>query len=325
LSKNEALKLLSATPYVICIGSAVWDTIFYVESIPGEGIKLLPKAAKQIASGMAGSAAASIARLEQSVRLWSMVGDDLVGNQLLAELHAEGVDTSGSVTVPGAQTPFSSILIDANGERLVVPYFSFTSDQQATSVNQLPLHLIKGSGAVLADVRWPQAVIRAFALAKECGVPSVLDADVASLPVLEQLAPLADHVLFSESALGTYTGCADPTRALEIAAISLPDAKVIGVTLGARGSLIFDRTCVGAKTGHVPSIKIQCVDTLGAGDVWHGAYCYGLVKQLPTLQIAELANTSAAMKCEQAWGRLGAPRITELRRRLIVESLAPLG
>jgi sulfofructose kinase len=324
LSKSKASKTLPKSAYVVCIGSAVWDTIFYVDSIPGQGIKLLPKSAKQIASGMAGSAAASIGRLGQPVKLWSMVGQDLTGNQLLAELASEGVDVSGSVTVAGAQTPFSSILIDESGERLVVPYFSYSGDQMNACANQLPLHLIEGSGAVLADVRWPQAVRLAFAKAKQYRVPSVLDADVAPLAILQQLTPLADHVLFSEAALCSYAACTDAKQALEIATISLPKAKVIGVTLGAKGSLMFDRQGHDAKTWHIPSIKIQCIDTLGAGDVWHGAYCYGLVNQLSTIETAKLANTAAAMKCERPWGRLGAPKISELRERLTFESLAPL-
>jgi sulfofructose kinase len=299
---------------IIAIGSAVWDTIFNVSEIPGKGIKLLPKSAKQIASGMAATAAASMARLGLPVQLWSMVGDDMTGNMLLDELRAEGVDTQHAIRVKGAQTPFSSILIDPSGERLVVPYFDTKLN---ADVSLLPLEMIASASAVLADIRWPDAAHAAFIEARKLGIQTVLDADVGATDILMRLCPLADHVLFSEPALLSLVDTKVPSEALLQIARELPTAKVIGVTLGERGSLIWQ---AGMNKENdllfVPAVPIQSVDTLGAGDVWHAAYCYGLVNNSGLQKTVEFANTAAAIKCERLWGRLGAPTLEEVQARL---------
>jgi sulfofructose kinase len=300
---------------VIAIGCAVWDTIFNVSEIPGKGVKLLPKSAKQIASGMAATAAASMARLGLPVQLWCMVGDDMTGKMLLDELRVEGVDVRNAVTVKGAMTAFSSILIDPQGERLAVPYFDANL---SADVSTLPMQLIATASAVLADIRWPDAAHAAFIEARQCGVTTVLDADVGAADVLWQLCPLADHVLFSEPALLSLVDTKEPSEALMQISKKLPTAKVIGVTLGERGSLMWeaDASACG-KLLFVPAVPIKSVDTLGAGDVWHAAYCYGLVSNLGLQKTVEFANTAAAMKCERLWGRLGAPTLTEVRQRLV--------
>jgi sulfofructose kinase len=307
---------------VIAIGSAVWDTIFNVSEIPGKGIKLLPKSAKQIASGMAATAAASMARLGLPVQLWSMVGDDMTGNMLLDELRAEGVDTQHAVRVKGAQTPFSSILIDPSGERLVVPYFDAKLN---ADMSLLPLEMIASASAVLADIRWPDAAHAAFIEARKLGVPTVLDADVGAADILMRLCPLADHVLFSEPALLSLAQSKEPRAALLEIAKQLPTAKVIGVTLGERGSFVWEANSEipeGGNSLFVDAAKITSIDTLGAGDVWHAAYCYGLVSNLGLLKTVEFANLAAAMKCEQLWGRLGAPTLEQVKRRQMLSSAA---
>jgi sulfofructose kinase len=302
---------------VIAIGSAVWDTIFNVSEIPGKGIKLLPKSAKQIASGMAATAAASMARLGLPVELWCMVGDDMTGRMLLDELAAEGVGTQHAITVQGALTPFSSILIDPNGERLVVPYFDA---KLSASTSLLPLKTIVSASAILADVRWPDAAHAAFVEARKHGVPTVLDADVGAADVLMYLCPLADHVLFSEPALLSLTQSKIPEEALVEIAKKLSTAKVIGMTLGERGALVWEVDSTkpeGGQMSFVKAVKIKCLDTLGAGDVWHAGYCYGLVSGFGLQKTVEFANLAAAMKCEQPWGRLGAPTLAQVLNRLI--------
>ncbi len=307
---------MSSVKPVIAIGSAVWDTIFNVSEIPGRGIKLLPKSAKQIASGMAATAAASMVRLGLPVQLWCKVGDDVTGKILLDELIAEGVDTQHALTVKGALTPFSSILIDPSGERLVVPYFDA---RLMADPSLLPLNIIASASAVLADIRWPDAAHAAFVEARKYGVPTVLDADVGAAEILLRLCPLADHVLFSEPALLSLTQSKEPRDALREIAKQLPTAKVIGVTLGERGSLVWVANIEipeGGETLFFEAVRIKSIDTLGAGDVWHGAYCYGLVSNLGLKKTVEFANMAAAMKCERLWGRLGAPTLSEVQDRL---------
>ena len=94
------------------------------------------------------------------------------------------------------------------------------------------------------------------------------------------------------------------------------EADVVGVTLGAAGSLIWQRGASGAGIiDEFASIPVRAVDTLNAGDVWHGTYVYGLINNWSVGQAAQIANVAAAMKCEHFGGRLGSPRLPELLER----------
>lgn len=296
---------------VICLGCAFWDTIFKVDRIPDYG-KLLPEKAVQTASGMATAAAITIARLGGNVELWARVGDDPTGDSFLHDLSRETVRTDRIRRIPGARTAFSTILVDSAGERLVVPYTDPSLDADPT---WLPLHEVATAAAVLVDMRWLEGARALLAEAHRCGVPSILDADVAPPEALREMITLADHVLFSEPALLSLATCVSPREALMEVATGLA-ADVVGVTLGAAGALIWQRgPSAAGRIEEFPAIPIRTVDTLNAGDVWHGAYAYGLVNNLGLSQTIRLANIAAAMKCEHFGGRLGSPQLAELLER----------
>jgi sugar/nucleoside kinase (ribokinase family) len=65
----------------------------------------------------------------------------------------------------------------------------------------------------------------------------------------------------------------------------------------------------------VPAPVVKAVDTLGAGDVWHGAFTWGLVTGLPMTEIVQWANLAAAMKCEVFGGVTGTPTLAQLKLR----------
>jgi sulfofructose kinase len=164
-------------------------------------------------------------------------------------------------------------------------------------------------------MRWLEGARALLAEARRHKVPTILDADIAPTDALREMITLADHVLFSEPALLSLTASGSPREALVEIATELK-ADVVGVTLGAAGSLIWQRSASAAGTvNEFPSIPIRAADTLNAGDVWHGTYVYGLVNNWGVGRAAQMANVAAAMKCEHFGGRLGSPRFLELLER----------
>src|SRR5258706_11210242 len=148
---------------IVCLGSAVWDTIFKVDRIPAGGGKVLPEMTVQAASGTATVAAVAIARLGGGAILWARIGDDAAGRVFLDDLAREGVALAGIRQVPGGRTPFSTILVDRDGERLVVPYYDPSLDRDP---GWLPLHDIAGAAAVLCDMRWLEGAQAVLARAR---------------------------------------------------------------------------------------------------------------------------------------------------------------
>lgn len=311
---DRALKPLMNVPMlsksVICLGSAIWDTIFKVDAIPSAGIKVLPTQAVQAASGMATSAAVTVARLGGKVELWGRLGADDAGQRFVREISEEGVDTDFLRGLPGVATPFSSIIVDAAGERAVIPYYDPAMPADAS---WLPLARVADSAAVLADVRWAEGATALLQEARRCGVPAVLDADTAPLRVLQALVPLATHLLFSEPALQIYQPGLAPEAALKALAAT-HDADVIGVTLGPEGALVWQRATDALL--RVPAPAIIAVDTLNAGDVWHGTFVWAMLQGWPMDKVLRWANMAAAMKCEVFGGRAGAPSLPALAARV---------
>jgi sulfofructose kinase len=297
---------------VICVGCAFWDTIFKVHAIPGHGTKVLPERAVQAASGMATAAAATIARFGGPVELWTRIGDDTTGDAFLRQVADEGVGTSHIRRVAGVPTPFSTILVDHRGERLVVPYTDPALDSTA---EWLPLHAIARAGAVLVDMRWPEGAETVLMEARRQGVPTIVDADIAPPDILRRLIALGDHVLFSEPALLSLSASLSPEEALVEIASTLP-ADVVGVTLGERGALVRRRADPAGMVQSHATLRVDAVDTLNAGDVWHGAYAFGIASGWNVPRCVQVANVAAAMKCEHFGGRLGAPRLPEVLDRL---------
>jgi len=295
---------------VICIGGVFWESLFQVDSLPTGGVKLIPRAGRQHASGMAPAAAVTLARLGVEVSLFSRVGDDPAGHSTCVDLRNAGVDVSGVRVCAGQATPFSSVLVDARGERLVVPCLDA---RLYSGAEGLAIERVQHAAAVLADMRWVDGAQVLLQRARTVGVPTVLDADVAPVPALWRLMPLADHLLLSEDSLRALEPGAGEVDALQRLAEALPSARVLGVTLGARGALLIDRDAQDAGPLHVPGLSVPVVDTLNAGDVWHGAYTWGLARGFDLRERIRWAHAMAALKCTRPWGRQGIPCIDELR------------
>ena len=121
---------------------------------------------------------------------------------------------------------------------------------------------------------------------------------------LEQLLPLASHIVASEPAVRIICG-----QALDLASACTDMASrtdaFVAVTGGAAGTWWFDRAAGSSR--HVAAPKIKAVDTLAAGDVFHGALAVGLTEAMPVEQALRFASAAAALKCLRFGGRLGAP------------------
>ena len=295
---NHPVRLLS-------VGALTLDTILRVETLPLHQGKFIASDGVQIASGMATSAACAAHRLGAKVSLWASAGDDPVGDHLVAAIEAEGVDCAYVRRVNGARSALASILVDAHGERIIVPFYDRLAQADPGA---LPAADLTAFDAVLVDVRWPGAAALALEAARAIGRPAILDADTAPRDVLEQLLPLASHVVASEPAARILCGAElDPRQACEVLARRC-DAFV-AVTGGAAGTWWFDRMTGSSR--HVAAPKIKAVDTLAAGDVFHGAFAVGLAEAMPVELALRFASAAAALKCQRFGGRLGAPNRAE--------------
>ena len=287
---------------IFCLGHAALDRIYSVPQMPMGSTKVRATAYNEVGGGMASNGACAIARLcdpaDFRVEFWGRTGDDSAGRIIHDDLARFGVDVTHLRAYAGCMSSQSAVMVDPAGERMIVNY---RGDVPTDDVGWLPFERIAGAAAVLTDVRWLEGARRTLIAARDAKVPGVLDADLGDMPIVRELVPLAEHAIFSEPGLANWAGHGNVEAALREAADA--GARVAAVTRGDKGTLLL----IDGALHHVPAIPVDVVDTLGAGDVFHGAYTLGVAERMTVLDAARFASAAAAIKCARHGGRTGAP------------------
>ncbi len=294
---------------IICVGVAVIDSIFNVPHIPDRPVKVMATGFREVGGGMAATGAVAIRRLGGEAAMWSRVADDDLGDRVIAGLAGEGVDTQAIRQFPGHISTRATVLVDTHGERLLV---SFQDTGLPSDPAWLPLREIAGAGAVLADQHWLAGAAAALAAARDHDVPGILDCDLATDAAVKDLVVLASHPILSEVALSQLTGKASLEEGLRAAAAL--NRGFIGVTAGAGGFAWIED---GGDIQRQPAPTVEVVDTLGAGDVFHGTYALAVAERMDGSACARFATAAAALKCTRPGGREGAPTRSQVEAFMV--------
>lgn len=292
---------------VLCVGHAVQDFVFRVPQLPARAEKYRATAFTTAGGGPAATAAVAIARLGGAARLAARLGDDAIAATIESELRSFGVDCGALRRFPGRQSSLSAVFVDDAGERMIVNHTDPDMPADPHWIDELPL---AGVDAVLADTRWPAGAACALRRARAAGLPAVLDADLP-VPADGALLHAATHVAFSAPGLRDYAADDDPRRALQ--RVAQETRAWCAVTLGGEGVLVADgrRAAVAAdvevEVEHFPARRVDVVDTLGAGDAWHGAFTLALAEGAAEQAAVRAASAAAAIKVSRPGGRAALP------------------
>jgi sulfofructose kinase len=308
---------------VLCVGHAVQDFVFRTPRLPHGAEKHRATGFASVGGGPAATAAVAIARLGGAARLVARVGADPIAEAIRGELEAYGVDCRHLRRFAGHQSSVSAVFVDDAGERLIVNHAdpAMPADP-AWLADAVTLDDID---AVLADTRWPAGGEHLLSRARQAGLPAVLDADVP-VPREGDLLAAATHVAFSAAGLRDFSGCADTHDALGFALqdYARRSRQWCCVTLGGAGVLVADGRASRTASPDAPSLQraaafaVTPVDTLGAGDVWHGAFALALAEGATEPAAVRAASAAAAIKVTRHGGRAGAPARVE--RDALLES-----
>ncbi|MEL6582718.1 MAG: PfkB family carbohydrate kinase [Pseudomonadota bacterium] len=283
---------------ILIAGQSVLDFIFYLDEHPSKPEKYRAKGAQIIGGGCAGNAAVAVARLGGGAHLCGRVGADDIGMLITDGLRAEGVDITNIAQIEGGRSSYSSICIDAEGERQIINVRGADLGDDTSSWT-LPPRI----DAALGDTRWKAGCLAALNIARERGLPGVLDGEA---PIPDDLAKAASHVVFSVQGICSFAGVDDPLKALAVAHEKIPGW--VAVTDGPKGVFHYD----GEEVVHTPGHMVNVVDTLGAGDVWHGAFALALAEGQEEKAAIRFASATAALKCTKKGGRAGTPSRDEV-------------
>lgn len=297
----------SQPPVVLCAGIAVEDFLFKVERFPTPGTKMRASDLVATTGGCAANAAVAVARLGGRARFAGPVGTDDASRHFLDALAKTGVDPSGVLAVAGGSIPVSGIFIDDNGEKMVATLHGKGLDGATPSDADA---LVGDIDILLVDNRFPAFVLPICRAAMARGVPVVLDIDKATKPD-DPLFAAATHLIFSSEALAATTGNADLGAALTGIATtvsSFPVRSFLAVTNGPDDVLWLER---GALR-RMPVFAVDAVDTLGAGDSFHGGFTLALAEGRDELAAMRFGAAAAALKCTRFGGISGTPGRAEV-------------
>jgi sulfofructose kinase len=288
---------------VIGVGYSSVDYLGIVDKYPPpEDVKMPMSEFTKQGGGPVATALVALSRLGATTAFVGKMGDDEFGTFMKDQLEKEKVDTTQVITEPGKSSQFAFIIVDqATGKRTILWSQSEVSPLRASEMDR---EFITSGRMLHLDGLQMEAGLEAARWAKEADMTVILDGDTVR-PGIDELICFTDVLITSRDFAIQFTGEEDPERGLRKMHSMGP--QIVGTTLGTDGCILLWEDSILRK----PAFKVDAVDTTGAGDVYHGAFIYGLLQNWSLEKTAEFANAVAAMKCRKLGGRSGIPSLSE--------------
>jgi sulfofructose kinase len=223
----------------------------------------------------------------------------------MESLRGSGVNLDDVQLRKGCSNQSAYILIDqSTGERTV---FWNRPDCLAISPDQISAGQITSARMLHIDGHDTAAVGAAARIAKAHGIPVSVDVDTIYAG-FDRVLPYVDYLVASSEFPARWTKIENPFEALESIQREY-HMKVAAMTLGAHGSLAL----VDGEFVHSPAYVVNCLDTTGAGDVFHGAFCYAVLQDMPIGDALDFSNAMAALNCTAIGARGGIKTVEDAR------------
>jgi sulfofructose kinase len=296
-------------PRILCIGMPVRDLTFRVPGLPARGSKEHASHFEEICGGNALNGAIGIVRLGGRASICGPMGDsrETSSRYIFEQMAHEDIETKHVVHMHGLVTPISAIMIDPTGERTIVTF----RDPELWKVKLPPADtLLEDCDAILTESRCAEFCTDLCAEACRRGIPVIVDVDRA-MSLREGLLTASTHLVFSSEPLQETADVTDDGEALKKIAKLTP--SFLAGTRGPRGTIWLD---ADGKLQETPAFPVHTVDTLGAGDVFHGAFALAITEKQELREALRFASAAAALKCTRFGGAFAAPQRAEVEALL---------
>ena len=290
---------------VVGVGLNATDTLLLVSRFPAYAGKEPFDEEMLSPGGQVASAMVACAKLGLRTKYVGTVGDDERGRIQLESLLNSGINLDHVQVRSNTPNQTAYIVIDrSTGERTV---FWRRPEELRLDPAEITEEMIVNARLLHIDGHDTPAVERAARIARTHGIPVTVDVDTI-YHGFDRVLPYVDYLITSSEFPSRYTGENDPFKALAMIQQEY-GMKLAGMTLGAQGCL----ARVDGKFHYSPAYVVHCVDTTGAGDVFHGAFCYAVVRGLPLMDALDFSNAMAAMNCTAIGARGGIATLDQVR------------
>jgi len=280
---------------LVGVGLNATDTLIPLANYPARGSKMEYSEASVMPGGQVATTVVACQTWGLKTRYVGKLGDDDA-----ARLHREAFDRAGVearlITVAGAASPQSLILVDGGGERTVL----CRRDERLTlQPEELNRAWIENARALHVDGHDTAAATLAAGWARAAGIPVVADLDEL-YPGVDELIERIDYLIVSRDFPCRLMGDNDLERALRRMQKRY-GCRLAAATLGEGGVLAWD----GQRLRHSAAYCVPVADTTGAGDIFHAGFIYGLLQGWPLERQLDFSCAAAALNCTAAGARGG--------------------
>jgi len=290
---------------VVGVGLNATDTLLIVPNFPAYAGKVPFTEEILSPGGQMASALVACARLGLRVKYIGAIGDDERGRIQRESLSGTGINLDHVQERKGCPNQSAYIIIDrSTGERTVLWH---RAECLRIDPEEILPEQITCARLLHIDGHDTPAVARAAAIARAHGIPVTVDVDTI-YHGFDKVLPNIDYLVASSEFPTAWTGVNDPFKALE-AIQNEYGMKVAAMTLGAHGAL----ARAGGTFHYSPAYVVNCVDTTGAGDVFHGAFCYAVLQGMEMRAALDFCNAMAALNCTALGARGGIAALPDVR------------
>ncbi|HEY2952947.1 MAG TPA: ribokinase [Verrucomicrobiae bacterium] len=300
---------------ITVVGSFNLDLFIEAPRFPAPGETIHGRNFRRAPGGKGANQAYAVVRMGMKAAVIGAVGQDAFGDEMVANLDAVGVNTTGVVRRKDVASGTAMVVLDATGQNQIVVANGANDTLTAQDV-EAQAALFRQSKAVITQLETTvPATEAALHLARDWRVLAVLN-PAPFFPVDDVLLRLCDWIIPNEVEASKLSGVEVRDLASAAAAAHIIQRRLQGpnivVTLGANGAWLDTASFIG----HVPGFKVDAVDTVGAGDTFIGAFVTRLVEHANVREAARFGCAAAAIAVTRRGAQASIPTRKEVEEFL---------
>lgn len=295
---------------IVVVGSLNYDIILKSSRRPERGETMTVDSASFSAGGKGANQAVQAAKLGAPTHMVGRVGDDPQGGYLIDAAASYGVDVENIRVAPGV--PSGMGVVSALDDGSVYASIVRGANYEVTKGDiDAAASLLRDADTVILQLEIPvETTMYAIEKAKEYGSKVLLNAAPA-MEVPERYLRMCDIIAVNEVEaafyLGSETNTVDEAKKGAEELARRYDAKII-ITLGKAGAVV----CDGESTEFIPAMRVDAIETTGAGDSFIGAVAYALMNGMELTEACRFATRCSAVTVCRLGAQGSMPTLSEI-------------
>ena len=302
---------------VVAVRSACVDIVMKVPNLPKHDEKVMGTMVGWLPGGTMGNYACATSKLGLKTGWIGNLGDDFMTDIVLDDFAKFNVDTSAVDFHPGEANTFTAVMVDPTGEKaiVVVPVLN-----EPKRVSDKQMEYLRGARAIYAgpyDYEFFTNLAHDAQKADVLVATDIEDSSIVTKDNYKEILKSVDIAIFNAGGFKHVLGAnaleiSQKELQMELKGVMELGPRLVAISLGGQGCIVADKTGVVRKRG----LKVDVVDTTGAGDTFNASLTAGFLWGWPVSDIAAFANGAGALAVTQFGGRGGLATKQEVLRFL---------